>query len=115
MEITRMVSIVENEKIYIKQTDCSKFCLNYDNVRIVFNKGAMLKFLIEVDDWCIKNQNNKNAELNFKAGRFTLNIKKKDMDEFLKAVNDTAYNLIPILKAFKQMNSGDVMFRNRMN
>ncbi|MGD8779152.1 MAG: hypothetical protein PVH88_09365 [Ignavibacteria bacterium] len=115
MEITRMMTIAENGKVNIKQTDCGQVYLYYDNVRIYFNKGAFLNFLIEVDNWCIKKENGQNSELMIKASRFSLKIKDEDIDTFIESVRTAAYNIIPVLSLYKKINSNNEFLKNRIN
>ncbi len=115
MEITRMMTIAENNNINIKQTDCGKIYLNYDNARIFFNKAAFLNFLIEIDDWCIRKEKDTNIELIVKACRFAMLVKDEDLKNFIKTVQEAAYNIIPILNEYRQLNSKSELFKSRVN
>ena len=115
MEITRMMTIAENDKVNIKQADCGKVYLNYDNARIYFNKGSFLKFLIEIDDWCIKNEKESDLDLIVKACCFSIKVKREDINNFVEAVHNAAYNIVPILNIYKEMNSNKEFFKYRIN
>lgn len=110
MEIIRKVTLVENEKIIIKQCEKGSIILSYDNARITFNKGAFLNFLITVEDWCIKNSDIIKSELIIKSCRFSFRIKPMDIPIFIKTLREASYEVIPILAFYRELNSKDQLF-----
>ena len=103
MENKKLVTIAEKGKVSIKETPCGKIYLVYDNASIFYKKETFLNFLIEMDNWRIKNESKQNCSLTVRVSRFTLCVKDEDIENFLDAVQEASYKVIPSLKLSKEI------------
>lgn len=85
MPIDRRITIAKKKSI-LKQADNGKFYLQYDNTEIVFNRGAFLNFLIEIDGWHERKMKESQLELTIATNRALVKIKEKDTNDFLEVI-----------------------------
>ena len=115
MENKKLVTIAEKGVISIKETPCGKIYLHYDNASIFYKKETFLNFLIEMDNWLIKNEGNENCRLIVRVSRFTLCIKDEDIQDFLDVIQEASYKVIPSLKLSKEIISGEMISGHMLN
>lgn len=115
MSINRRITIARKNKTILNEADNGKFFLHYDNIEIVFNRGAFLNFLIEMDGWQERKKKEILLDLNIITNRTIVRIKEEDINDFLEVVSIASYETVPILKMCKSIISSESLFQFQLN
>lgn len=115
MSIDRRITLARKNNTILNQADIGKIFLHYDNIEIVFNRGAFLNFLIEIDGWQERKKKEILLDLNIITNRTVVKIKSEDVEDFNSVLSEVSFEVVPILKLCKEILCSNEIFRNQLN